>query len=102
MEKQGPLKWARFEKDGNILFGRVEGDHVRVSQGTVFDNADLTETVVALSDLKLLPPSLPTKVVCVAHNYRGLIEQIGEPFPEEPILFLKPPSCLLLDKINFL
>lgn len=95
MEKQELLKWARFKKDGNILFGRVEGDHVRVSQGTVFDNADLTETVVALSDLKLLPPSLPTKVVCVAHNYRGLIEQIGEPFPEEPILFLKPPSCLI-------
>ena len=89
------MKWARFEKDGNTLFGLVDGDHVRVSQGTVFDNAALTKTVYALSDVNLLPPSLPTKVVCVAHNYQGLIEQIGEPFPEEPILFLKPPSCLI-------
>jgi 2-keto-4-pentenoate hydratase/2-oxohepta-3-ene-1,7-dioic acid hydratase in catechol pathway len=89
------VKWARFEKDGNTLFGRVDGDHVRVSQGTVFDNTALTKKVYALSDVNLLPPSLPTKVVCVAHNYRGLIEQIGEPFPEEPILFLKPPSCLI-------
>ena len=89
------MKFARFEKDGENLFGLVEGDHFRVIKGSIFDKYELTKTVYGISDVKFLPPTVPTKIVCVAHNYKGLIEQIGEPFPEEPILFLKPPSCLI-------
>jgi 2-keto-4-pentenoate hydratase/2-oxohepta-3-ene-1,7-dioic acid hydratase in catechol pathway len=89
------VKYARFEKDGKLGFGSVEGDTVRVMEGSLFDHHRLTDTTYALADLKILPPTTPTKIVCIAHNYRGLIEQIGEPFPKEPILFFKPPTCLI-------
>lgn len=89
------MKFARFEKDGIHRFGLVEGDDLRVLSGSIFNDYELTDSRFKLAEVKLLPPTTPSKIVCVAHNYRGLIEQIGEPFPDEPLLFLKPPSCLI-------
>jgi len=89
------MKFARFEKDGNQMFGLVEGENLRVATGSILGDYALTDLVYGITEVKLLPPTTPSKIVCVAHNYRGLIEQIGEPYPTEPILFLKPPSCLI-------
>jgi len=89
------MKFARFEKDAIQRFGLVEGDDLRVLSGSIFNDYELTDSRFKLAEVKLLPPTTPSKIVCVAHNYRGLIEQIGEPFPDEPLLFLKPPSCLI-------
>ena len=43
----------------------------------------------------LLPPSVPTKIVCVGRNYAEHARELGNEAPPEPILFLKPPSALL-------
>jgi 2-keto-4-pentenoate hydratase/2-oxohepta-3-ene-1,7-dioic acid hydratase in catechol pathway len=89
------VKFARFNLNGVPTFGVVEQDRLRVLAGSVFGDYELTGTVFELRDVNLLPPTAPGKIVCVAHNFRGLVEQIGEALPEEPIIFLKPPSCLI-------
>ena len=43
----------------------------------------------------LLVPVVPTKIVCVGRSYRAHAEELGNAPPEEPLLFLKPPSALL-------
>ena len=43
----------------------------------------------------LLPPVMPSKIVCVGRNYAEHAEELGNVAPSEPILFLKPPSALL-------
>jgi 2-keto-4-pentenoate hydratase/2-oxohepta-3-ene-1,7-dioic acid hydratase in catechol pathway len=48
-----------------------------------------------LSDLKLLPPVTPSKILCVGRNYRDHAAELGNEVPKEPLLFLKPPSSLL-------
>ena len=45
--------------------------------------------------LGLLPPVAPSKIVCVGRNYRAHAEELGNPVPEEPVLFLKAPSSLI-------
>jgi 2-keto-4-pentenoate hydratase/2-oxohepta-3-ene-1,7-dioic acid hydratase in catechol pathway len=40
-------------------------------------------------------PQQPTKIVLVGLNYRDHAKELGMPLPEEPILFLKPPTALL-------
>jgi 2-keto-4-pentenoate hydratase/2-oxohepta-3-ene-1,7-dioic acid hydratase in catechol pathway len=50
--------------------------------------------------ITLLPPVTPTKIVCVGLNYREHIAESatvvrGAALPEEPFLFLKPPSAAL-------
>ncbi len=44
---------------------------------------------------KLLPPVVPSKIVCVGLNYRDHAAELDMSLPEEPVLFLKPVSTLI-------
>ncbi|MFP5206826.1 MAG: fumarylacetoacetate hydrolase family protein [Acidobacteriota bacterium] len=48
-----------------------------------------------LTGAQLLPPVTPSKIVCVGRNYREHAKELGNEVPAEPLLFFKPPSCLL-------
>ena len=39
----------------------------------------------------------PTKIVCVGWNYRPHILETDAVLPKEPIIFTKPPSCIVHD-----
>jgi 2-keto-4-pentenoate hydratase/2-oxohepta-3-ene-1,7-dioic acid hydratase in catechol pathway len=39
--------------------------------------------------------SQPTKVVCVGRNYAAHAQELGNPVPAEPLIFLKPPSAVI-------
>ncbi|HVG25023.1 MAG TPA: fumarylacetoacetate hydrolase family protein [Thermoanaerobaculia bacterium] len=43
----------------------------------------------------LLPPVVPSKIVCIGRNYADHAKELGNEAPREPIIFLKPPSALL-------
>lgn len=42
-----------------------------------------------------LPLERPSKIVCVGRNYMAHAREMGNSVPQEPLLFLKPPSALL-------
>ncbi len=48
-----------------------------------------------LTDLRLLAPVMPSKILCIGRNYREHATELGNEVPKEPLLFLKPPSALL-------
>lgn len=89
------MKFARFEYEGEVSLGMVKAEEITVLDGSLFDRYEETEARYPLSDVKLLPPVLPTKIVCIGRNYRGHIEEIGAEVPEDPEMFLKPPSSLI-------
>jgi 2-keto-4-pentenoate hydratase/2-oxohepta-3-ene-1,7-dioic acid hydratase in catechol pathway len=37
----------------------------------------------------------PGKIICVGRNYREHAREMGNDVPREPLLFLKPPSCVI-------
>ena len=39
----------------------------------------------------------PSKIVCVGWNYRPHITETDAILPKEPIIFIKPPSCIIHD-----
>lgn len=41
------------------------------------------------------PEARPSKIVCIGRNYAAHAAELGNIVPEDPILFLKPPSSLL-------
>jgi 2-keto-4-pentenoate hydratase/2-oxohepta-3-ene-1,7-dioic acid hydratase in catechol pathway len=43
----------------------------------------------------LLPPCVPSKIVCVGRNYAEHAKELGNEVPAEPTIFLKPPSSLI-------
>jgi 2-keto-4-pentenoate hydratase/2-oxohepta-3-ene-1,7-dioic acid hydratase in catechol pathway len=67
-----------------------------------FEQGAVPETVTSfpLSDVKLLAPVAPSKIVCVGRNYREHAAELGNKMPEEPLLFLKAPSALIASGEN--
>ncbi|NDJ76614.1 MAG: fumarylacetoacetate hydrolase family protein [Chloroflexi bacterium] len=57
--------------------------------------AEPGHVVMAVEDAQLLPPVLPGKIVCVGRNYAAHAAEHDAPVPEEPMIFLKPPSALI-------
>jgi 2-keto-4-pentenoate hydratase/2-oxohepta-3-ene-1,7-dioic acid hydratase in catechol pathway len=45
--------------------------------------------------LTLLPPVRPSKIVCIGRNYAAHAAEHNAAVPDEPMLFLKPPSALI-------
>jgi 2-keto-4-pentenoate hydratase/2-oxohepta-3-ene-1,7-dioic acid hydratase in catechol pathway len=43
----------------------------------------------------LLAPVLPGKIVGIGRNYRDHAAELGNPMPEEPLVFLKAPSSVI-------
>jgi len=50
---------------------------------------------IPLAEVELLPLVRPSKIVCVGLNYQDHASELGLPVPEEPVLFLKPPSSVI-------
>lgn len=48
-----------------------------------------------LDELSLLPPLKPGKLVCVGRNYAAHAAEHQAAVPDEPMLFLKPPSAVI-------
>ena len=56
------MRWMRFDNQGSIGFGVLEGDRVRCYEGDMFGTAEATETFLAVTDLRWLPPCQPGKL----------------------------------------
>jgi 2-keto-4-pentenoate hydratase/2-oxohepta-3-ene-1,7-dioic acid hydratase in catechol pathway len=60
-----------------------------------WDGGVETDRVVPIASAALLPPVMPSKIVCVGRNYAEHAKELGHDVPAEPLLFFKPPSALL-------
>jgi 2-keto-4-pentenoate hydratase/2-oxohepta-3-ene-1,7-dioic acid hydratase in catechol pathway len=58
-------------------------------------NGRIAESREVPEGAAMLPPVVPSKIVCVGRNYAEHAKELGNEAPSEPILFLKPPSALL-------
>jgi 2-keto-4-pentenoate hydratase/2-oxohepta-3-ene-1,7-dioic acid hydratase in catechol pathway len=54
-----------------------------------------TSKAIGISEVKLLAPVSPSKIVCVGRNYREHAAELGNKLPDEPLLFLKAPSAVI-------
>lgn len=89
------MRLARFRQGGRIATGLIERDRVRPLRGTFFQDPVPTGEEVPLSEARLLAPVIPSKVVAVGRNYADHAAELGNPVPEEPLLFLKPSTAVI-------
>ncbi len=89
------MKYVRFKKDTIIRYGVLEDDEILVIKGDIFNDFELTDQVYKLSELKLLSPCTPSKIVCVGLNYRDHAEEMKDKLPTEPIIFIKPSTAVI-------
>jgi 2-keto-4-pentenoate hydratase/2-oxohepta-3-ene-1,7-dioic acid hydratase in catechol pathway len=48
-----------------------------------------------LGAVRLLPPVMPSKIVCVGLNYKDHAAETGKPLPAEPLIFIKPRTAVI-------
>ena len=48
-----------------------------------------------MSEVRLLSPMVPSKIVCVGRNYVDHARELGNEVPKVPLLFMKPPSSII-------
>jgi 2-keto-4-pentenoate hydratase/2-oxohepta-3-ene-1,7-dioic acid hydratase in catechol pathway len=89
------MKLLRFVTDGQARYGAVEQRQIRGLVGDPFGGLRLGPQSFQLEDVTLLPPCEPSKIVAVGVNYRAHAQEMGHRLPEEPLLFLKPPSAIV-------
>jgi 2-keto-4-pentenoate hydratase/2-oxohepta-3-ene-1,7-dioic acid hydratase in catechol pathway len=87
------MKICRFEYQNQVKTGVYEPEY-----GKIID--DETKEVLEISDVKMLLPTVPSKIVCVGRNYAEHAAELGNEVPKEPLLFLKAPSALITDGEN--
>jgi 2-keto-4-pentenoate hydratase/2-oxohepta-3-ene-1,7-dioic acid hydratase in catechol pathway len=64
--------------------------------GDVFGSYTLGAPIAAgVSGLSLLPPIVPSKIVCVGLNYKDHAAEQKKPLPAEPLLFIKPSTAVI-------
>ena len=91
------MRLVRFRHGERIATGAMEpgSDDIRVLRGTFFEDPLPTGEMIALGDVLLLAPVLPSKLVCVGKNYAAHAAEFGMQVPEEPLLFLKPSTAVI-------
>lgn len=90
------MRVARFSLNGDPRFGIVDGPELVVLKGhPLVHGYDTTGERVALKDVKLLAPTIPSKVVCIGKNYLDHIGEMGLEINPEPTIFFKPSSAIV-------
>ena len=83
------------EENKKPKYGWLLGDKVGEIGGNVFGRYRRKEAETLLSEVKLLAPSEPSKIVCVGRNYVEHAKELGNEVPKVPLIFLKPPSSII-------
>src|SRR5690242_19520804 len=88
-------RYVRYAEANNTSFGILQESSIRELRGDLFSGAEPTGRTLPLSDVKLLAPCTPSKVVCVGRNYKSHIADRGLEPAKEPGIFWKPTSCIV-------
>lgn len=86
------MKWLRFRLEGITGFGCLQGDDILVHEGDLFQDPRPTGRTVPLSQVEILCPCLPSKILALWNNFKAAAEKNGWATPAEPLYFLKSPN----------
>jgi 2-keto-4-pentenoate hydratase/2-oxohepta-3-ene-1,7-dioic acid hydratase in catechol pathway len=90
------VKVARFSNGAEPRFGIVDGPELVVLNGhPLVAGYQTTGERIPLKEVKLLAPTIPSKIVCIGKNFADHAAEIGEDVTAEPLIFFKPSSAIV-------
>lgn len=92
-QQSAVTKYVRYSANGATSYGILTGDTVRELRGDLFASPTPTGRVLKLSEVTLLAPCVPEKVIAVGLNFRS---HLGTRQPAAyPGLFAKYPTSIV-------
>ncbi len=97
------MRIGRFRKDGREFTGIVEGERVFALKEDLLATPFFKDSIdvemgteeFSLEGLTILPPVNPSKIIAIGLNYKAHAAEFNKELPEEPMLFMKPPTAVI-------
>ncbi|MBN1221669.1 MAG: fumarylacetoacetate hydrolase family protein [Candidatus Aminicenantes bacterium] len=89
------MKIYRYKYKEKISFGVLKEERLAPISGSIFRKFHTKRGSIPISEVILLAPVRPTKIVALGRNYKDHAAEMGASLPEEPLIFLKPATCLV-------
>ncbi len=98
------MKYVRGLLDGSVIHGILQGEAaVCLLEGDPFAHPSgvqaglqaATGALAPLDKVTLLAPVSPSKILCAGLNYIDHIRETHSETPASPVIFMKPPTCVI-------
>jgi 2-keto-4-pentenoate hydratase/2-oxohepta-3-ene-1,7-dioic acid hydratase in catechol pathway len=96
------MKFCRFVRldfaevpAGRSAFGLLDSERIVEVSGPPWESWSRGPRTRNISEVRLIAPVVPGKVVCVGRNYAAHAAELGNDVPKEPLIFLKPSSAII-------
>ncbi|MBM7624032.1 fumarylacetoacetate hydrolase family protein [Sporohalobacter salinus] len=89
------MKYVRFKADSEIKYGILEGEVIKLIDGNIMGDYRIMDEYYSLSEVNLLAPCQPGKIVCIGLNYLDHAKELDMDLPEEPTIFMKPATAVI-------
>ena len=85
----------RLKPEAETFYGVLDGLSIKRLSAEPYDGLHFTGDEYAADSVIFDAPCEPSKIVAVGKNYRAHADEMGEGFPPEPLLFLKPSTVVI-------
>lgn len=89
------MKIVRVQKNTDIFYAVKEGNLLKRLFDSPYERFSFTGETLALSEVKLLVPCEPSKIVAVGLNYARHAAELNDKLTGNPVLFIKPTTALI-------
>ncbi len=96
------MKIVRFAVDSKARYGILEGKSIQEVEGKPFRHLKLTDDHHELSEVRLLSPCMPSKIVALGLNYHNHAAEVNAHLPDAPLIFLKPSTAVIGPEDNII
>jgi len=76
-------------------YGWILENKVGPIEGDIYGEYRRAEAETPLTEVKLLAPAQPSKIICIGRNYAEHARERDVDVPQVPLIFLKPPSAII-------
>jgi len=96
------MKIVRFAAGNKVQYGLLNGVSIQAIKGKPFRGLKPTDRRYQLSQVKLLSPCTPSKIVALGFNYQSHVAEINTHVPDVPLIFLKPSTAVIGPEANII
>jgi 2-keto-4-pentenoate hydratase/2-oxohepta-3-ene-1,7-dioic acid hydratase in catechol pathway len=89
------VKIVRFTHGQKAEWGIEYEDAIQGIEDSPYDGIQPTHSYHRYTDIRLLSPCLPTKIVALGVNYKSHGEEMSHRIPAEPLIFIKPSTSVI-------
>jgi 2-keto-4-pentenoate hydratase/2-oxohepta-3-ene-1,7-dioic acid hydratase in catechol pathway len=90
------MRIVRYQiKNDRPQYGWILENKVGAIEGDIYGEYRRLETILPLTEVKLVAPVEPSKIICIGRNYAEHAREHDVEVPKVPLIFMKPPSSII-------